>query len=82
MGDDSYGILDSGRFACQVPVCAPDWFTLDPKAHILIVKSGIRKEHLMAETAEAAVEEPEVPPMWELAECTCPDWCERDHEQD
>ena len=21
-------------------------------------------------------------PMWELAECTCPDWCERDHELD
>ncbi|MCW2965092.1 MAG: hypothetical protein JWO17_2344 [Actinomycetia bacterium] len=37
----------------------------------------------MAETAEVPVEEPEeVIPMWELAECTCPDWCERDHEQD
>ena len=24
----------------------------------------------------------ERPPMWELAECTCPDYCERDHEQD
>ncbi|MDP9285691.1 MAG: hypothetical protein M3P41_12185 [Actinomycetota bacterium] len=21
-------------------------------------------------------------PHWELAECTCPDWCERDHETD
>jgi hypothetical protein len=21
-------------------------------------------------------------PRWELAECTCPDFCERDHEQD
>ena len=21
-------------------------------------------------------------PRWELAECTCPDWCERDHELD
>ena len=20
--------------------------------------------------------------QWEAAECTCPDWCERDHEQD
>jgi hypothetical protein len=49
---------------------------------------------MMAETAEAPVEEPteaplptEAPmsteaPMWETAECTCPDWCERDHEQD
>jgi hypothetical protein len=27
--------------------------------------------------------EPEVrQPMWELAECTCPEWCERDHETD
>lgn len=46
----------------------------------------------MAETAEVPVDEPQAPlarlalmpvvPMWELAECTCPDWCERDHEQD
>ena len=28
------------------------------------------------------VEEQEVEPQWELAECTCPDWCERDHERD
>jgi hypothetical protein len=21
-------------------------------------------------------------PMWELAECTCPEFCERDHELD
>ena len=27
-------------------------------------------------------EEQAAPPMWELAECTCPDWCERDHELD
>jgi hypothetical protein len=27
--------------------------------------------------------EPEhVEAQWDLAECTCPDWCERDHEQD
>jgi hypothetical protein len=37
----------------------------------------------MAETVEIAVEEQEPqPPRWELAECRCPDWCERDHEQD
>jgi hypothetical protein len=38
----------------------------------------------MAESAvETAVEEPVPDPArWELAECTCPDWCERDHEQD
>jgi hypothetical protein len=45
------------------------------------METGIRKEQMMAETAEAPVEEPQ-PPMWETAECTCPDWCERDHEQD
>jgi len=26
--------------------------------------------------------EPEQKPRWELVECTCPDWCERDHELD
>ena len=26
--------------------------------------------------------EPRVDAQWELAECTCPDWCERDHELD
>jgi hypothetical protein len=40
----------------------------------------------MATTVETtALEEPveEQPvPQWERAECTCPDWCERDHEQD
>ena len=30
---------------------------------------------------EDQTEEP-VQPMRELAECTCPDWCERDHELD
>lgn len=33
----------------------------------------------LVEQAETRTE-PE--PQWELAECTCPDWCERDHEQD
>ncbi|HVV58977.1 MAG TPA: hypothetical protein VHC45_11500 [Gaiellaceae bacterium] len=27
-------------------------------------------------------EREERPPRWELAECTCPDFCERDHELD
>ncbi len=35
-----------------------------------------------ADEAEAVVREPARRPMWELAECTCPDYCERDHEQD
>jgi len=36
----------------------------------------------MAENAESPVEETTPAPRWETAECTCPDWCERDHEQD
>jgi hypothetical protein len=32
------------------------------------------------ETAEP--EQPAWKPRWELAECNCPDWCERDHETD
>jgi hypothetical protein len=37
----------------------------------------------MVESTEPPVEEAEqAPPRWETAECTCPDWCERDHEQD
>jgi hypothetical protein len=37
----------------------------------------------MVEIAEVPVEETEdEPPRWETVECTCPDWCERDHEQD
>jgi hypothetical protein len=36
------------------------------------------------EEARQAVEEEteERRPRWELAECTCPDFCERDHELD
>jgi hypothetical protein len=33
-------------------------------------------------TAVEPVEEQEVQPQWETAECTCPDWCQRDHELD
>ncbi len=29
----------------------------------------------------AAVEKP-AEARWDTVECTCPDWCERDHEQD
>jgi hypothetical protein len=41
-----------------------------------------------APTAEATLETPTPaeeaarPARWELAECNCPDFCERDHEQD
>jgi hypothetical protein len=38
----------------------------------------------MAETAvgEEQVDEAQVEAQWERAECTCPDYCERDHELD
>ena len=35
----------------------------------------------IAEHEEQQREEPLEAP-WEHAECTCPDWCERDHELD
>ena len=34
------------------------------------------------EIAEQPAEERAPKPRWELAECTCPDYCERDHELD
>ena len=51
-----------------------------------MVVSDVAMEHI-AELHERgvllSVERDELhPPRWELAECTCPDWCERDHEQD
>ncbi len=36
----------------------------------------------MAEMIELDVDEAEPQAQWERAECTCPDWCERDHELD
>jgi hypothetical protein len=50
----------------------------------------IRKERNMGtstaeriDTEQALEDEREErPPRWELAECTCPDYCERDHERD
>jgi hypothetical protein len=35
-----------------------------------------------ATASEVEVEEEQAAPQWERAECTCPDWCERDHELD
>jgi hypothetical protein len=61
-------------------------WTFGSKAPILCYMYRIRKEHAMtpvipSEQPEPHEEEPRRP-MWELAECTCPDWCERDHERD
>jgi len=36
----------------------------------------------MAEVVTDEVTTEQVQPQWERAECTCPDYCERDHEQD
>jgi len=33
-------------------------------------------------STDSTSEEERVEPQWERAECTCPDWCERDHERD
>ena len=33
-------------------------------------------------TPEAPEEQAARRPMWELAECNCPEFCERDHELD
>jgi hypothetical protein len=55
---------------------------LDPNTS----KLWIRKEQNMmeagVESPEQAAEERAPRPQWELAECTCPDYCERDHELD
>jgi hypothetical protein len=55
---------------------------LDPKVHTLVESLGSKRSSAMTEIVEAPPEQVEAAPMWELAECTCPDWCERDHEQD
>jgi hypothetical protein len=38
----------------------------------------------MAETTvlEQEIDDERPEAQWDLAECTCPDWCERDHELD
>ncbi len=35
-----------------------------------------------SQLAEDVTAEPAPTPQWERAECTCPDYCERDHELD
>jgi hypothetical protein len=59
---------------------------LDPGSNYPSVTIRIQKESPMTpitQEPEAPVEEPpDRQPRWELAECACPDWCERDHEND
>ncbi len=38
-------------------------------------------ETAMMQSLEETTDERQEP-MWELAECTCPEYCERDHELD
>ncbi len=38
-------------------------------------------ETAMMQSLEETTDEQQEP-MWELAECTCPEYCERDHELD
>jgi hypothetical protein len=52
------------------------------------IELGSRKgrERMVDTAIERTEEEPPVEPepqaQWERAECTCPDYCERDHELD
>jgi hypothetical protein len=43
--------------------------------------SNVLDRTLFVDTQERLVT-PEAPPTAELAECTCPDFCERDHDTD
>ena len=48
----------------------------DPKGALVMAELAI------AQAIEPQSEEKRPAPMWELAECNCPDHCERDHELD
>jgi hypothetical protein len=48
------------------------WYNLDPERRTAMAEATVLEEQVTEERE----------PQWELAECTCPDWCERDHEQD
>ena len=52
---------------------------MDPRGALIVV-TPTSTDPLIAQTVTDQ-EQPR-PPMWELAECTCPDYCERDHERD
>jgi len=62
----------------------------DPRASILHLDFGSRREEALMATATATPEEtreaaplsPQRPTTAELAECNCPEFCERDHELD
>ena len=76
---DSSRILDITCNGCQTCQCGVPGFTLDPIWGTFGIQIMVALTTDIAETE--SVEEQEAP-RWERAECTCPDWCERDHEQD
>ena len=47
-----------------------------------IQRSGNVGSMIDEQTIALVEDEEPVVPQWERAECTCPDWCERDHELD
>jgi hypothetical protein len=54
---------------------------LGSKADILWIRKEVKMaEAVLEETMNT--DEPQAAPQWERVECTCPDYCERDHEQD
>jgi hypothetical protein len=59
---------------------------LDPNRRILAAHVGSERSIAMTPALPTEQqderEEETRRPMWELAECTCPDFCERDHELD
>jgi hypothetical protein len=79
-----FRILDCAFLHRQTRKVGEERFILDPEGE----NSGIpgRRSEMVDTAIEVAEEEsaPEPAPQaqWELAECTCPDYCERDHELD
>jgi len=79
--DPRYGVK-----VCQSGELGRFFLDLDPRSNYALVTIRIPKENPMTPITQ----EPEVPveesparqPRWELVECACPDWCERDHEND
>lgn len=57
-------------------------FTLDPRWDILWIRKELIMVEATIEITEQPAEERAPRPQWELAECACPDYCERDHELD
>jgi hypothetical protein len=79
LGGRSFWILDTRGIDCQTLKTALDRFKLDPKQGITGSEMEGTVEAPMSEREQAPVD---ATPQCELAECTCPDFCERDHDLD